>query len=162
MQSSNADILKQIAKKHLLSRSGEITVPIKSINGGNMAQSTSGIITKKVSCEEIIAAVKKNYRNVKDDDKATDDFVILEFKAGRYTRDLRIIMNSKLKDSEKSGEEYGVELPDNVTFLTMTYLEDSPKIMKNIVSQFGGYVRDDDYDGSYYEVELVVEKGDSQ
>ena len=121
-----------------------------------MARATNGIITRKVSCEEILTVVEQKYKKVKEDPKATEDYAVLYFTAGGYERDLRITMNAKLYDDEKSGKEYGVKLPDEVTFLSMTFEDDSPDIMRNIVSAFGGYVRDSDWIGKseeYYEVE---------
>jgi hypothetical protein len=116
-----------------------------------MARTTNGIIPRKVCCQEIIDVIGRYYKDVKDDGKATDDFAVLEFKAGRYAHDLRITMNAKLYENEKSGKEYGMKLPDEVTFLAMTHTEDCPKIMRNIISQFGGYVQDDDC-SDYYDV----------
>jgi len=124
-----------------------------------MARATNGIIAKKVSRKEIIKVLEQNYKNVKDDPKATDDYAVLVFKAGKYTRDLRITSNTNLYDSEKSGQDYGFKLPDEVTFLSMTYLDDSPEIMRNIISSFGGIVQDDDYaDAGYYRVTTALRK----
>jgi hypothetical protein len=126
-----------------------------------MSKDTVGIITKKINSKEIIEIIERNFKNVKvwQPEKPISDkfgYMSIEFKSGRYERDLRVLYDSELCGSEKTG--YGIEFERNsATFLMISHMEDSAEIMKSIISRFGGYIKDDDSDeNGYYKVDRAA------
>jgi hypothetical protein len=125
-----------------------------------MSKDTVGIIIKSIKREEIIAVLERNFKNLEvwQPEKPFSDkfgYMSVDFKAGRYEKDLRVLIDAELSDSEK--RDYGIEFErDCATFLVLSHTEDSAKIMKTIISPFGGYIKDDDSskDG-YYKVDMI-------
>ena len=114
---------------------------------------TNGIIDKKIRAEEIynfiVNRIDKGAKYFPERENSVTPVQYVVFKDSTGNRTLTIICGSD-KDKNEYSELNFTDDEKNYVWLSLSKYGDSIAIMQSIITQFGGYVDEDDCDDEDY------------